>query len=257
MTIVLIAVDATDTSVHAVETAHRLFGDDAEYLVLNVGGGSYVPVPDLPRHEPRLTDGLGAGGPIPAGGGRWPPKAVRVRAISDTEAAETIAKQTGEEGGLADATALGMVGDAAGSIIDVAVAHAADVIVVGTKERGGWRDCSRRRSPTRCAVSHRSPCSAFPIQPRPTTITDRGSRPSAPPIDRAMCRDVVDARPQRRLGNDVGDLAALGVVVHHVAHTGEQRTTALDQFGRRIVVEETPDRERQREVVDHRCPPEQ
>ena len=36
MTTVLIAVDDTDSSVHAVETAHRLFGDSADYLVLNV-----------------------------------------------------------------------------------------------------------------------------------------------------------------------------------------------------------------------------
>ena len=48
MTTVLIAVDATDSSVHAVETAHRLFGDGAEYLVLNVGGGTYVPIPIFP-----------------------------------------------------------------------------------------------------------------------------------------------------------------------------------------------------------------
>ena len=69
MTTVLIAVDATDSSVHAVETAHRLFGDDADYLVLNVGGGSYVPVPIFPDASPVLTDGLGAGGAIPAGRG--------------------------------------------------------------------------------------------------------------------------------------------------------------------------------------------
>ena len=48
MTTVLIAVDETDSSVHAVETAHRLFGDSADYLVLNVGGGTYVPVTVFP-----------------------------------------------------------------------------------------------------------------------------------------------------------------------------------------------------------------
>ena len=64
MTTVLIAVDETDSSVHAVETAHRLFGDSADYLVLNVGGGTYVPIPDLPgRNGDDLADGLGAGGP--------------------------------------------------------------------------------------------------------------------------------------------------------------------------------------------------
>ena len=137
MTTVMIAVDASDSSVHAVETAHRLFGDDAEYFVLNVGAGTYVPVPIFPGEvgmvsplawtppvEPRLeAEGTHASGD---------PGLV----ISDADVAVTIAKQTGEEGGLADATALGTVGDAAGSIIEVAVGHSADVIVVGTHERG-------------------------------------------------------------------------------------------------------------------------
>ncbi len=70
MTTVLIAVDETDSSVHAVETAHRLFGDSADYLVLNVGGGTYVPITDLPgRDGADLADGLGADGPArPIGG---------------------------------------------------------------------------------------------------------------------------------------------------------------------------------------------
>jgi nucleotide-binding universal stress UspA family protein len=137
MTTVLVAVDASDASVHAVETAHRLFGDDATYLVLNVGGGTYVPVPIFPG-EMSLVSPLA-----------WAPvvqshlaaedlrnEGDTTDVISDVEAAETIAKQIGKEGGLADATALGIVGDAAGSIIEVAVEHAADVIVVGTHERG-------------------------------------------------------------------------------------------------------------------------
>src|SRR5215211_6813743 len=36
MTRVLVAVDDSESSVHAAETAHRLFGDDAEYLAVNV-----------------------------------------------------------------------------------------------------------------------------------------------------------------------------------------------------------------------------
>ena len=137
MTTVLIAVDASDASVHAVETAHRLFGDDADYLVLNVGGGTYVPVTIFPGE-------MGLVSPL-----AWAPVVQSQLAaedlrndsgatdvISDAEAAETIAKQTGEEGGLSGATTLGIVGDAAGSIIEVAVEHEADVIVVGTHERG-------------------------------------------------------------------------------------------------------------------------
>ncbi len=55
---------------------------------------------------------------------------------TDADVAETIAKLTGEEGGLPEAVALGIVGDPANTIIDVALEHSADVIVVGTHERG-------------------------------------------------------------------------------------------------------------------------
>jgi nucleotide-binding universal stress UspA family protein len=137
MTTVMIAVDASDASVHAVETAHRLFGDDADYLVLNVGAGTYVPIPVFPGEvgmispmawTPAAEPQLGAEAPRVGGDG--------VDVTSDADVAVTIAQQTGEEGGLSHATALGIVGDAAESIIEVAVRHSADVIVVGTHERG-------------------------------------------------------------------------------------------------------------------------
>jgi nucleotide-binding universal stress UspA family protein len=137
MTTVLIAVDATDSSVHAVETAHRLFGDDADYLVLNVGAGSYVPVPIFPSEVGMITPMAWAPIVHPHGAAGDAGRDVAESAvISEADVAETIAQRTGEEGGLPAATALGIVGDPAGSIIDVAVDHAADVIVVGTHERG-------------------------------------------------------------------------------------------------------------------------
>ena len=137
MTTVLIAVDATDSSVHAVETAHRLFGDDADYLVVNVGAGVYVPIAIFPGE-------LGLISPL-----AWAPVIQTERALdearhddaesdvsTDADVAEEIARLTGEEGGLPEATPLGVVGDPAGSIVDAAVGHSADVIVVGTHERG-------------------------------------------------------------------------------------------------------------------------
>jgi nucleotide-binding universal stress UspA family protein len=137
MTTVLIAVDATDSSVHAVETAHRLFGDDADYLVLNVGAGSYVPVPIFPSEVGMITPMAWAPIVHPHGvAGDAGRDVAESAVISEADVAETIAQRTGEEGGLPEATALGIVGDAAGSIIEVAVDHAADVIVVGTHERG-------------------------------------------------------------------------------------------------------------------------
>jgi nucleotide-binding universal stress UspA family protein len=62
--------------------------------------------------------------------------AVSSDAPSDLEVAEMIARQTADEAGLVGATALGAVGDVSGSIIDSAIEHSADVIVVGTHERG-------------------------------------------------------------------------------------------------------------------------
>jgi nucleotide-binding universal stress UspA family protein len=128
VTTVLIAVDATDSSVHAVETAHRLFGDDADYLVLNVGAGVYLPIAIFPGE-------LGLISPL-AWAPAVQPEPAEDNVTTDADVAETIAKLTGEEGGLPEATALGIVGDPAGSIIEVAVNHSADVIVVGTHERG-------------------------------------------------------------------------------------------------------------------------
>ena len=135
MTTVLIAVDGSESSVKAVATAHRLFGDDADYLVVNVATDSYVPVAIFPSEVGMipplamgpLTEGHDTGDE-PGGGDD--------ELISDVDAAETIAKHTGEEGGLAHVTALGVVGDPAASIVEVAVAHSVDVIVVGTHERG-------------------------------------------------------------------------------------------------------------------------
>lgn len=134
MTTVLISVDETDSSVHAVETAHRLFGDSAEYLVLNVGAGTYVPIAIFPGE-------MGLISPL-----AWSPRVQAELAsetdndggevATDADAAETIAKLTGDEGGLPGATALGVVGDPANTIIDVALEHSADVIVVGTHRRG-------------------------------------------------------------------------------------------------------------------------
>jgi nucleotide-binding universal stress UspA family protein len=136
MTTVLIAVDGSESSVKAVETAHRLFGDDADYLVINVASDSYVPVAIFPTEAHMITPLAMTPLTPPPGVGDQLGDSGDDDLISDVEAAETIAKQTGEEGGLDHATALGIVGDPAGSIVEVAVEHAADVIVVGTHERG-------------------------------------------------------------------------------------------------------------------------
>ncbi len=137
----LIAVDETESSVHAVKIAHRLFGDDADYLVLNVGSGTYMPVAVFPSDVGMITPLVLAPMEPPEAdaddaGADDGPHDGSDDVSSDADVSEAIAKLTGEEGGLPKATTLGVVGDPAGTIIDVAVEHSADVIVVGTHERG-------------------------------------------------------------------------------------------------------------------------
>ncbi|MGH9133832.1 MAG: universal stress protein [Ilumatobacteraceae bacterium] len=171
MTTVMIAVDATDSSVRAVRTAHRLFGDDVSYLLLNVGTGRYVPVPFIPS-EVGMISPL-AWGPLV----QSQDTAVEARAdsgpesdvLTDAEVAEIIARQTGEEGGLPDATALGTVGDPASAIVDVAVEHAADLIVVGTHERG-W--LTRLLSPSIADEVRRASPIPVLVVPRPADDVD-------------------------------------------------------------------------------------
>jgi nucleotide-binding universal stress UspA family protein len=135
MTTVLIAVDGSESSVKAVATAHRLFGDDADYLVVNVASTTYVPVAVFPSEVGMITP-LAMAPLVHPRAGELGDEDTSDDVESDVDVAESIAKQIGQEGGLASATALGVVGDPARSIIDVAVDHAADVIVVGTHERG-------------------------------------------------------------------------------------------------------------------------
>ena len=228
MTTVLISVDETDSSVHAVETAHRLFGDSAEYLVLNVGAGTYVPIAIFPGE-------MGLISPL-----AWSPRVQAELAsetdndggevATDADAAETIAKLTGDEGGLPGATALGVVGDPANTIIDVALEHSADVIVVGTHRARMAHSTAHvvggRRGPPRVTDSRARRAAAR--RPRARSLTVRRARQLDPSFAPAGC-DLVDGRAERRLGHHVGDPPAPGVVVCHVPDAGEQLTAALDQ----------------------------
>jgi nucleotide-binding universal stress UspA family protein len=138
---VLIAVDETEESVEAAQVAHRLFGDDADYLVVNVSdplasgmawGYVYPIVPPvaaypvmMPTADVALT-GTAAGG-----------------ATGESESAEQQAEQRAADvagrAHLGDAEAIGDVGDAANAILEAALEHAADVIVVGSHDRS-WFD---------------------------------------------------------------------------------------------------------------------
>lgn len=142
MTRILIAVDGTELDVVCASTAHDLFGDDVEYLAVNVAdslpaGGApmatapvpfgyvypYAAVPPSPDRHP---------------GGATDP-ADRVAH------AEDVARRAADEAGLVNAESIGEIGDPGEAIADAAERNSCDVIVVGSHERGWF---SRLVSPS-------------------------------------------------------------------------------------------------------------
>ena len=148
MTRVLVAVDDTDASVRAAETAHRLFGDSAQYLAVNVT--NLVDLAAIPWY------GAGWGAPYAAPyGAVWAYRGDVTVSEGDNgeDIAEANAREIAEESGLPDAEAVGEEGDPATAVIRAAEEHRADVIVVGTDERG-WFDRLLRPSVSKEIVKH-------------------------------------------------------------------------------------------------------
>ena len=97
MTRVLVAVDDSESSVHAAETAHRLFGDTAEYLAVNVT--NIVDLASIPWY------GAGWGSPYAAPyGAVWSYRSdvtLDPEGIADGEkTAEAQAREVADESGL-------------------------------------------------------------------------------------------------------------------------------------------------------------
>lgn len=140
MTHVLIAVDDSDTSVAAAHTAYRLFGDSAQYTLVNVAESA----PLVWGHDglrygtayPLSIPGAGVIGSVPfviRSPDEHDPAADRV------ESAEQTADGIAQEAGLAHAEAIGDTGDPAEAILAAARTHHVDVIVVGSHERGWFK----------------------------------------------------------------------------------------------------------------------
>ena len=140
MTHVLIAVDDSDTSVAAAHTAYRLFGESAQYTLVNVAESS----PVVWGHDglrygtayPLSIPGAGVIGSVPF--------VIHTpdehdRSADRVEAAEQTADGIAQEAGLAHAESIGDTGDPAEAILAAARAHHVDVIVVGTHERGWFK----------------------------------------------------------------------------------------------------------------------
>ena len=130
MTRLLIAVDETEDSLHAAQVAHQLFGDDAEYLAVSVADMRLDP-----SAVPWWDAGWGAAYPI-AYGTVWPYRESPDGTGTLEQQAEDAASSVAAEAGLTDATTVGESGDPAEAILRSADEHDADIIVVGTHDRG-------------------------------------------------------------------------------------------------------------------------
>src|SRR3954447_9293793 len=149
MTRVLIAVDETEQSVAAASTAYKLFGETADYTVINVAKNQPVYWGDDPLGAgfayPLAIPPVGAGGmaatipltirdPNPGLGSSQADDIPRPVDVAAQQAEHVVA-----EAGVHDAKPLGETGDAAEAIIAAARDNGADVIVVGSHEHG-WID---------------------------------------------------------------------------------------------------------------------
>ena len=133
---VLIAVDETAESLHAVTVARHLFGDDASYTVVSIGAPS--------RHVVALD---------PIGGTTYD---VDTIAAPDPAEPVRVAEHAANVGGLAAADIAGEIGQPGPQLCQLALDRSADVIVVGSHERGFL---SRLLDPpVQTYLLHHAPC---------------------------------------------------------------------------------------------------
>lgn len=157
MTRVLIAVDESDASIAAAHTAHQLFGDGATYLVVNVAPMTYsssvwgypgmewgVAYPVTLPVAGSMAAGSMAASPVVADAGS---ASIDDGDTAAADVAEIRARAIADRADLpADADAVGEVGgDIAAAILHAAAVNDADLIVVGSHERGWF---SRLFSPS-------------------------------------------------------------------------------------------------------------
>lgn len=123
---VLIAVDGTDHSRTVAQTAHQLFGDGAEYLVLNC---AQVPIAGWAAPFGTVSP---MAAPMMVGdtSGLWP-----IDVKESTKLAQSQAEEVVESADLPAAEPIGDTGDPVTTILDAAHEHHADVIVVGHEDR--------------------------------------------------------------------------------------------------------------------------
>jgi nucleotide-binding universal stress UspA family protein len=132
MTRVMIAVDGSELDQPLASTAHRLFGDDAQYWAVNVRHQTDEAAAPVSTTFPAMY-----GGSFIGFGTVYPylapdPYDVRVTEVSD-------AGDVGEgQVGATDGTDLAEAGDPPEAILRAAHANDVDVIVVGDHDRSWW-----------------------------------------------------------------------------------------------------------------------
>ena len=124
---VLIAIDGKSLSGRVVRTAHRLFGEDASYLAINVGPGPYT--------QMSWAYVLPVTGPSASVRAAWVDDAVMEGVDTGMAHAEAEASEVMHDAGLSQATPLGDVGDPTTAIVRAAHHHHADVVVIGADVR--------------------------------------------------------------------------------------------------------------------------
>lgn len=124
---VLIAVDDSEESVTAARVAHELFGDSATYTIVSVAAQTLAW-----GGEPMIW-GMGYAVVIPPLGVLGPATSVHDTTLDD---AREVAHDIAAAADLQGAQLVGETGDPARAIIDAARHHQADVIVVGSHDRG-------------------------------------------------------------------------------------------------------------------------
>lgn len=132
MTRVLIALDGSDLDATLASTAHRLFGDDADYWAVNVQAG----VDDVSAASMAMP--LGYGGAYPyVMPGIYSMRERDAEEQSLMDAADERSRRTADESGL-DATVVSAIGAPDEAILRAAELHEVDVIVAGTHDRSWW-----------------------------------------------------------------------------------------------------------------------
>ncbi|MEO6125512.1 MAG: universal stress protein [Ilumatobacteraceae bacterium] len=123
---VLIAVDDAVASEATVRSAHRLFGDDVDYLLINVSVEPLPPSVVWGRVSPMM---MPFSYPLFTAGGTDELSAAAAAASA------SITSEVADKAGLVPTEQLAAVGDVADAIVRAAHEHDVDVIVVSSHER--------------------------------------------------------------------------------------------------------------------------